>query len=198
MDEPVPIPPAELRTARLLLRRWRPTDAPALRDALRDAWADLQRWIPWVFADPEDLAALEERLRAHAADFDGGGNALYALVDPATAEIVGGAGLYRRVGPGALEIGYWIRTGRAGQGLATEVAGALTATALALPGIRRVEIRCDPAHEASWRVARRLGYRHHETLPPAPPAEGRPPRATMIWTCVAPAEPHTENPETSC
>jgi RimJ/RimL family protein N-acetyltransferase len=44
-------------------------------------------------------------------------------------------------------------------GYATSAAGALTGVALSLPGVTRVEIRCDVANLASASVPRRLGYR---------------------------------------
>jgi RimJ/RimL family protein N-acetyltransferase len=175
-----PIPPERVETPRMILRRWDPADAALLDDALTATWPDLQRWIPWVFGARQDLAGLRERLAGYARDFVDGGDALYAMTTPDGALVLGGAGLYRRVGAGRLEIGYWVRSDRAGSGLATEAAAALTEVGLALEGIDFLEIRCEPDHLASIAVPRRLGYRHRETLSggcvPAGDA-----RDTMIW-----------------
>ncbi len=65
---------------------------------------------------------------------------------------------------GGLEIGYWVRADCVGQGLATEATRALTTEGLALPGIDRIQIHCDPANRASAAIPRKLGYRHRETL----------------------------------
>lgn len=185
------IPPLRLESDGLVLRCWTPDLAPLLRVALEVAWDDLQRWIPWVFAELEDVPVLRERLAGYEADFRGGGNALYAVMDPGEAEVWGGAGLYRRVGPGALEIGYWIRTDRAGRGLATKASALLTEAGLALEGIHRMEIRCDPEHVASAAIPRKLGYRHRETLIASgcTPAEeaGHAGQDTMVWELTAEA-----------
>ena len=74
-------------------------------------------------------------------------------------DIVGNCGLHRRIGPTGLEIGYWVSAVHTRSGYATAAAGALTRTALSLPGIERVEIHCDEANVASAAVARGLGYR---------------------------------------
>lgn len=159
--------------------------APMLRVALEVTWDELQRWIPWVFPELEDVPGLAERLSGYRDDFQDGGNALYAVMDPDETEVWGGAGLYRRVGPGALEIGYWIRTDRAGMGLATEASRLLTDAGLALDGVHRMEIRCDPEHMASAAIPRKLGYHHRETLLASgcTPAEeaGHAGQDTMIW-----------------
>ncbi len=57
----------------------------------------------------------------------------------------------------------------------------MTATALALPGISRVEIHCDAANAPSAAVARSLGFRLAREEPhpfEAPSESGR----RMIWT----------------
>ena len=92
-------------------------------------------------------------------DFRAGRDALYVILEPGGADVLGGVGLYRRVGPDAIEIGYWTRTDRAGEGIATEAARALTAAGSNLQGVDRIEIHCDPANEASARIPQKLGYR---------------------------------------
>lgn len=63
------------------------------------------------------------------------------------------------VGAGGLEIGYWLRTEATGRGIMSRCVERVTSLALALPGIDRVEIRCDAANSRSSAVPRRLGYR---------------------------------------
>ncbi|WP_019229166.1 GNAT family N-acetyltransferase, partial [Sedimentibacter sp. B4] len=69
-----------------------------------------------------------------------------------------GFSLHRRVGPDGLEIGYWLDAAHTGVGLATEAVGGLTAVALALPEVERVEIHTDEGNARSAAVPRRLGY----------------------------------------
>jgi RimJ/RimL family protein N-acetyltransferase len=178
-----PIPDTPIRTARLLLRCWEPADAPRFKRSLDASLQELRPWIPWAREEPSELEVLEARLAAYERDFYSGANALYAILDADGLDVLGGVGLYRRVGPGALEIGYWIRSDLAGRGLATEAAAALTRAGLALHGIQRIEIRCDPENAASAAVPRKLGYTHTRTVE-TPLGEGGI-RRTMIWELSA-------------
>jgi ribosomal-protein-serine acetyltransferase len=64
----------------------------------------------------------------------------------------------RRIGPGGLEIGYWLHPAYTGRGLATAAVAALVGQAFALPDIDRVEIVHGAANTASGGVPRRLGF----------------------------------------
>ena len=178
VDAPT-IPPTPIRTERLLLRCWEAADAPRFKRALDASLAELQRWIPWTRQEPSELPVLEARLDGYREDFHGGRDALYAVLDPSDGDVLGGVGLYRRVGPGGLEIGYWIRSDVAGRGYATEAAATLASAGLALDGIERVEIRCDPDNAASAAVPRKLGFRLVQTVESEEPESGEP-RRTMI------------------
>lgn len=180
MTEGTAVPPTRIASERAVLRCWEPSDAPALKRALARTWDDLQRWIPWVFPVAESVEDLEVRLGTYRRDFLAGRNALYGIWTPDESELQGGAGLYRRVGPGALEIGYWVRSDRKNRGMATEAARLLTDAGRALPGIDVIEIRCDPDHGASQAIPKKLGYTLREVLPPDPHHPGGP-RETMVW-----------------
>jgi RimJ/RimL family protein N-acetyltransferase len=94
--------------------------------------------------------------------------------------VVGAAGLHRRIGPRAIEIGYWVHVDHTGRGIATRVAAALTEAALALPDVDRVEIHCDRANVRSAAIPRRLGYRLERIEDDdvtAPAETGR----SMVW-----------------
>jgi RimJ/RimL family protein N-acetyltransferase len=77
------------------------------------------------------------------------------------------------VGGEAFEIGYWVRADRVREGLATELASALTRVAFDVCGVERMEIHADARNTASQAVPRRLGYLEEATLrrrlPPCPP-----------------------------
>ncbi|MES2964932.1 MAG: GNAT family protein, partial [Bdellovibrionota bacterium] len=57
-----------------------------------------------------------------------------------------------------VEIGYWIRKSREGQGLITESTNALTRFAFEVLKVQRLEIRCDSGNRRSEAVPTRLGY----------------------------------------
>ena len=59
---------------------------------------------------------------------------------------------------GMVEIGYGLRDGCCGKGYMTETVRAVTAWALAQPGVTRVEAETDPQNTASQRVLAACGY----------------------------------------
>lgn len=178
--------PYRLVTDRLVVRCWQPTDAPLLQAAIDASLDHLRPWLPWAHEHPQPVEATIELLRSFRGRFDLGEDFVYGILDPAEERALGGSGLHTRLGPGALEIGYWIRAGSTGQGLATETAAALTRVAFEHAGVDRVEIHVDPANEPSLRVSRRLGFVEEATLrrrlPPNPDGE---PRDVVVFTLFA-------------
>ena len=160
------------------LRRHRLDDLDALAAAVEESRDHLRPHMPWADESRADLAAF---LAEAVAQWGHGADRNYLIVDAADDRVLGGCGVHDRIGPRALEIGYWLRAGETGRGVATAAAGALTAAALASGA--GVEIHCDEANTASAAVARRLGYRLdriEDDHISAPADVGR----SMIW--VAP------------
>ena len=157
-------PPYRIATERLVLRCWEPRDAELLREAIDSSLEELRPWMPWARHEPQTLEEKVILLRRFRGRFDLGEDFTYGILSDDESEVVGGTGLHTRTGEDAFEIGYWIRTSRVGQGLATEAAAALTRVALELCGVDRVEIRIDPANERSRAIPRRLGFTEEATL----------------------------------
>lgn len=170
-----------IRTPRLLLRCWRREDAPLLRAAIDASLPELQEWMDWAASEPTPLPALEERLGGFRTAFAAGRDWAFGIFDPVETEVLGACGLHARIGPGALEIGYWIRSDATRRGLGTEAAAALADASFAVVGIERVEIRCDPRNRASAAIPRRLGFEHRRTLRRNALTPRGEPRDTMIW-----------------
>ena len=152
-------PPARIETERLVLRRWESADAEHFDVSLRANREHIGAWIPPVHDEPTDLDGIARRLERFRDEFDSGVSFVYAVFDSAETEVLGEAGLMPRLGPGALEIGYWVHVAHVGRGLATEATRALTIAGLSLPEVGRIEIHCDPANAPSAAVPRKLGYR---------------------------------------
>ena len=167
--------PYRVVTDRLELRCWAPSDAPRLKAAIDANVEHLRGFMPWAYDEPTPVAEMAERLRGFRAAFDRDEDYIYGIWHDG--EVAGGCGFHRRVGPGALEIGYWIRRERTRLGLATEMASALTRAAFEVCGAERVEIHVDPRNVASLGVPRRLGFLEEATLrrrlPPCPPGAPR-------------------------
>ena len=171
-----------IRTARLVLRRWRPEDAPQLKEAIDSSLAELQLWVPWAMQEPSPVDVLVRRLAGMRDRFLAADDWAFGVLDATGTRVLGGAGLHRRGGTDHLEIGYWIRTDATGQGLATEAAEALCAAAFEHPGIVRVEIRCDAQNGRSAAVPRRLGFTLAGTAHETAITRGGATRNTLIWS----------------
>jgi RimJ/RimL family protein N-acetyltransferase len=156
--------PERIETERLVLRSYVPGDASAVKEAIDTSLDHLRVFMDWAWAAPEPLEKVQERLGMFDASFARSEDFVFGVFTADESEYLGGAGLHRRVGPGALEIGYWIRASHVRQGLATEVAAALTRVAFERCGVERVEIRVDPANVASIGVPMKLGYTLVTTL----------------------------------
>ncbi len=146
----------------------------------------LRVFMEWAWHVPEPLGAVEARLGDFSRRFDLGEDWIYGMFTPDGAELVGGVGLYRRVGPEAVEIGYWVRASRVRRGFATEAAAALTRVAFECCGAVRAEIHIDPANTASLAIPERLGYLREGTLrrrlAPVRAGEGR--RDVVIFSLL--------------
>jgi len=159
-------PPASLVGDRIRLDRTRARHAPQIAAAVSQSLPELMQFMDWAASGlvrPEDFADFI------AQSHDGWEQHLeYNFVvisrEPGAdcGRVIGGCGLMRRVGPAAIEIGYWIRSDQAGRGLATEAAGLLVNAAWTLSDVARIEIIRDGANEASGRVADKLGFNEME------------------------------------
>ncbi|HEX3488537.1 MAG TPA: GNAT family N-acetyltransferase [Streptosporangiaceae bacterium] len=176
-------PAAELRHGDVTLRRWRVADAGLAYDLVGASLEHLRPWMSWA-AEHSPEGSLEY-LRGCERDWDSGAAFNYLISEHGVP--CGSAGLMARIGPGGLEIGYWVARDRVGRGIATAAAAALTEAAFGLPGIDRTEIVHDLSNAASGQIPRKLGYARVGT------AVGRFPKApgecgtSAIWRLVRPA-----------
>jgi RimJ/RimL family protein N-acetyltransferase len=153
---PAPVLPERVETARLVLRTWTLDDVPALAAAVARNVEHLRPWMPWIAAEPMADGDRRALVTAWEAARIGDGDVVYGVF--LDGHPIGGTGLHRRRGPATLEIGYWIDHDHVRRGFATELAAALTSTALAQPGIDAVQIHHDQANTASRAIPAALGF----------------------------------------
>lgn len=180
--------PEQIRGQRILVRRWQPGDADSLKQAIDESLAGLKAWVPWGAAEPSPLSVVRERLEKFEREFGQDGSWGFGVFSTSENRLLGGIGLHGRIGPTAVEIGYWVRASGAGRGIATEAVQLLTTVAMAA-GVSHVEIHCDPGNKASARVAAKAGFRHAETRERNYTLMGGDPRDTMVWVWPADAHP---------
>ncbi len=146
------------------MRCWEPRDAPLLKGAVDSSLDHLRPWMPWAHAEPQPLPAKVDLLRTFRGHFDLGQDYVYGIFSADESEVVGGTGLHRRSFEGVLEIGYWIRASRAGEGLGTEATAAVARVGFEVAGAERIEIRVARENTASLAIPRKLGFVEEGTL----------------------------------
>jgi ribosomal-protein-serine acetyltransferase len=140
----------------LTLRRLTRDDAVELGEAVADSVEHLRPWISWIAHEPLSVTERQAQIDSWDQEWLAGGVVMGVFVD---GSVAGLCGLYRRIDPGGLEIGYWTARRFLRQGLATTAAGLLTDAAFSDPAITHVEMHHDKANVASAGVPRKLGLR---------------------------------------
>ena len=173
-------PPEFIEVPRGALYRARETDAEQNVAAVRASLDHLRPWMPWATEEAAELDAQRVRCREVEERWAHGSDYVYALRQTRGGPVIGTFGLHRRVGPNAIELGYWVHVDFLGRGYATACAAALTNAGLALADVDRVEIHTDEANIISANIPRRLGYRLDRTEDRTPAAPGESGRL-QIW-----------------
>jgi len=178
-----PPAPYRIETERLVIRCWAPGDAPDLQEALDSSLEHLRPFMDWAHEEPQPVETKVDRLRGFRALYDTGESFVMGIFDRSEDQVLGGTGLHPRIGPGGLEIGYWVRASATRQGLATETAAALTRVGFEVCEADRIEIRIEPRNVASFGVPRKLGFVEEATLRRRLPGRaGGPLRDVTIFT----------------
>ncbi|TFD84989.1 N-acetyltransferase [Cryobacterium lactosi] len=167
-DGPLDLP--TLHGRRLILREWRDSDAPIVQEASGDSLIPILTTVPSTDGEAEALAFIarqRDRLATRAGY-------VFAIAD-ASDVAVGHIGLFFSSGAGArASVGYWIAPSQRRQGYAAEALGILTAWALNLAELDRVELYVEPWNSGSWRTAERAGYEREGLLRAWERIDGKP------------------------
>lgn len=153
-----------IHTDRLVIRCWEPADAPLLKEAVDASLDHLRPWLPWAWHDPQTVEEKVELLRLFRGKYDLDQDYILAIFDREESTVLGGTGLHTRLGKNEREIGYWVRSDRANQGIISEAVSALVHVGFAYEGLARLQIHCDVNNHASAAIPRKLGFVHEGTL----------------------------------
>lgn len=159
-------PPDEFISERVLLRSYRPGDGPELRAATLESFEHLRPWMTWATETQTEEEA-ERRARTNRGQWLLASDFVIAIRTPDDRRFLGGAGYHLREGPLSTrnaEIGMWIRASEAGKGVGAAALEALLEWGFTEWPWRRLSWRCDPANEASRRIARKAGLREEGVL----------------------------------
>jgi [ribosomal protein S5]-alanine N-acetyltransferase len=143
------------------LRPWLDRDASLVASVTSDPLIPLITTIPTTDSRAEVQAYLE---RQHGRLAEGSGYS-FAIADPSTDEAVGSIGLWTRdIASGRASTGYWIGSPFRRRGYARDALRELTAWALSLPEVERLELYVEPWNEGSWRTAEAVGFQREGLL----------------------------------
>lgn len=165
-NPPSPLPGPTV-TERLVVRRYVPSDAAALFEAVDASREALQPWMLWAQTDHQvvsDSAYYIERVN-RASERGGCTDFAMGIFDRADGRYLGGTGFHRiDSGSRTAEIGYWVGHPHWGRGYATEAtAGLITAglepTSEGGWGFRRIVLFCAADNPGSRQVMVKLGLR---------------------------------------
>ena len=139
-----------------------PRHAAALYRLVEENRAYLGRWLSWV-ADtrtPEAVEAFIQRGLEQFARGDGFQAGIWYR-----GELVGTTGLHHLDRhAGSTELGYWLAEALQGRGVMTRVVRGLCRLLFGQYGVKRLEIRCQPANTRSCAIPERLGFSREGVL----------------------------------
>ncbi len=149
------MPQPTLHTARLTLRAYVPSDAPALARLCNDL--DVVRWTA-SHPFPYELHHAQEFIDQRQADFLAGKSTVFAGVRTTDAVLLGSAGLRREGDHQRAELGYMLGREHWRQGYATEAAAGVLRYAFENLRLARVYASAYAGNPASIRVLEKLGF----------------------------------------
>jgi RimJ/RimL family protein N-acetyltransferase len=147
----------ELSDGAILLRTLREEDVNALYEAARESIAEVSVWLPWCH---ENYSIEETRgfIGSRESAAQGGEWYSFGIFEKDGGRFLGGVGInfINRVHQMA-NLGYWVRTGATGRGIATAATRLAAKFGFEQLGLQRLEIVIAVANRGSQRVAEKAG-----------------------------------------
>jgi ribosomal-protein-serine acetyltransferase len=148
----------------ITLRPLNMDDLPGLMEAVHESVAEIMPWMDWCTPAYDEafacswLATLPEAWEARTQYG-------LAITDARTGKFLGGTGLnHINYTHRLANVGYWVRTGAAGRGVATRAARLVGAFAVKQVGLLRAEIVVAVGNKPSLRVAEKCGAQREGIL----------------------------------
>jgi RimJ/RimL family protein N-acetyltransferase len=140
-EVPFSWPAARIEGEGVALERDSLADAEDIARAVGESLDHLRPWMPWATPEAASVDFQRQRITRAQSLGDAATEHMYLIRTKPDGVLVGTCGLHRRVGPGAIEIGYWVHPAHIRKGYATAAAKEMTEAAWTLPDVDRVEKR---------------------------------------------------------
>lgn len=140
-------------------------DGKTIFEAANESLPALQRFMSWahIKGNVDDACKIYGIFEAKTLK---GEEAHFAGFDAKTGEFLFCASLVpgSRLNSAALDVGYWVTSKRAGQGIGTIAAKILIYLAFSYYEADRLSLVCNPENNGSLRIAEKCGFRFEGTL----------------------------------
>lgn len=157
-DAQAAIAPTPLAAEGLLLRPYRPEDAPDLHAAARESVASVGYWLPWCHSAYSEADARE--WIAHCEGMWSKGDQYTLAIFDGDWRFLGAAGLsHRDREHNFAGIGYWVRESARGHCVAARAGRRVAKFGFDAVKLTRIEIIAAVANHASRRTAKKIGAR---------------------------------------
>jgi ribosomal-protein-serine acetyltransferase len=161
------------------IRRFHPDDVPSLFAAARESLDELAAWMVWCHAG-YSLTDSMAFVSSCEPDWENGKCYNFAICDLRDGAFLGSVGLnHVNRSHGFANLGYWVRTTRAGQGIASAATRQAAEFALQKCGFHRLEIVVPSGNKPSQRVAEKAGAKLEGILRQRIMLQGRPHDAAL-------------------
>jgi RimJ/RimL family protein N-acetyltransferase len=146
------------------IRTFRPDDAPALYEAVRESVPELSCWLPWCRPDYDQANALQFIGTREPAWFKSEEYS-FVIVESTSGRLLGGTGI-NHVEPEHkfANLGYWVRTSDTRKGVASTAIQLTGRFAFGELGLHHIQILAAADNIPSQRAAGKAGARREALL----------------------------------
>ena len=141
----------------IILRPPKMEDAEGINSAILVSKTELMPWMDWCTPDYSIQVPIDW-IKRQPTDWGKGKNYQFLIIDNQSRQYLGGCGI-NHINQYYLlaNLGYWVRSDRHGEGIATEATKMLAKFGFEQLGLRRIEIVTGEENLPSRRVAEKAG-----------------------------------------
>ncbi len=148
----------------ITIRRYFLEDTDGLYEAVRESIKEVSVWLPWChpeYSKQESIDWISMQMDA----WDYGNEYSFFILENSTEKLIGGVGINQLVKEHKMgNLGYWIRTGYTGKGIATAATLLCAKFGFEELKLNRIEIIAATENFASIKVAEKAGAKREAVL----------------------------------